>query len=109
MIAANGDGLTGLPTPAQLEALTSDWPDNLSLPPTKTACFIVQVDRLSDFVARHGDTAGFHLQRSFAERLTLVLRDGDLITRIAEGSFKCMIHPVKHLDLEICIHMANCI
>ena len=107
VIAANGDGLTGLPTPAQLEALTDDWPEKLSMHHQKTACFIVQVDRLPDFLSRHGDTAGFHLQRSLAERLTHVLRDSDLITRIAEGSFKCMLHPVKHLDLEICIHMAN--
>ncbi|WP_370229629.1 putative bifunctional diguanylate cyclase/phosphodiesterase [Cognatishimia sp.] len=106
-VASNGDGLTGLPTPSQVDALTKAWPDMLVQDHRKTACFMVQVDRFSDFLATHGDTAGFQLQRSFSERLSRVLRDGDLVTRVADGAFKCLIHPVKHLDLEICIHMAN--
>jgi diguanylate cyclase (GGDEF)-like protein len=107
VVPANGDGLTGLPTPSQMDFLIKGWPNQIAESHRKTACFVVQVDRFSDFCAKHGDTAGFHLQRSFAKRIQRVLRDNDLVARMADGTFKCMIHPVRHLDLEICIHMAN--
>lgn len=107
IIAANGDGVTGLPTPSQLDAMIRDWPQHLQGAHKKTACFLVRVDRYSDFLEHYGDTAGFQLQRGLAERLQRVLRQDDLVARIADGTFKCMLLPVRHLDLEICIHMAN--
>lgn len=106
-ILANGDGATGLPTPSQMEALIADWPDQVRRDFKKTACFIIEVDHFSGFVQQHGETASFQLTRSLATRLREVLREDDVITRLGDGTFKCMIKPVQKLDLEICIQLAN--
>ena len=107
VLPKNGDALTGLPTPAQFDRLIAPWSRDLANPDKKIGCILIHVQRFNDFTAQFGETCAMQMQRALAKRLTNVLRHDDVATRLDSGCFKVMLHPVRHLDLEVCIHLSN--
>lgn len=101
------DGLTGVYTAAEVDRLCKSWPRALVNGHKSAACLMISVAGFDALCSRYGETAGFQIQRSMANRLTRILRSNDLISRTGNATFMAMIAPARHIDLENCIQMAN--
>lgn len=96
----------GLATEQQLLAMFDDILSNRTVTGRTTACFVVMFDDLETIVERHGRLAQEAVIAKTAERLSLVLREGDIVARLAEGGFAIGLSPVRRFDLETAVQLA---
>lgn len=68
---------------------------------------VVEIEGFADLVDRYGPAAGDTVIQRMGERLTGVMRDGDVIGQIADARFAVCVAPVRQLSLELCIQMAG--
>lgn len=71
-----------------------------------TACFVIRLDAADRAVTRQGPAMAEEIHLRTAERIASVLREGDMVARLADGSFAVVLAAVRRLDLEICIQLA---
>ena len=71
-----------------------------------TACFVVMFDDLDCILDRHGRLALDVVLGRSAERLSLVIREGDVVARLAGHAFAVSLAPVRRFDLENAVQMA---
>lgn len=101
------EGLAGLFSPAYLKETGQKWLDQLPVNNRKTACFLIRIDGFDRLQTKYGDAACQSLQRTLAARILRGLREDDILCRTGLGEFTFMLSPVRHLDLEICVQLAN--
>jgi len=68
---------------------------------------IIEIEGFTDLVDRHGPAAGDSIIQHMGERLTGVMRDGDVIGQIGDARFAVCVTPVRQLSLELCIQLAG--
>ena len=72
-----------------------------------TCIHVIEVEGFSDLVDRFGPTVGDIVIEQLSDRLTGVMRDGDVIGQIGDARFAVCVKPVRHLSLELCIQLAG--
>jgi diguanylate cyclase len=73
---------------------------------TTTACFVLMLDEPDVLGARHGRLAQDQMLACIGERLSLSLRAGDVVARLAQHGFAVSLAPVRRFDLESAVQMA---
>lgn len=68
---------------------------------------VVEIEAFTDLVDRYGPAAGDLVIQRVGERLTGVMRDGDVIGQIGDARFAVCVNPVRQLSLELCIQLAG--
>jgi len=68
---------------------------------------VLEIEGFSDLVDRYGAAAGDTVIQRMGERLTGVMRDGDVIGQIGDARFAVCVTPVRQLSLELCIQLAG--
>lgn len=68
---------------------------------------IIEIEGFTDLIDRFGPAAGDTVIERMGERLTGVMRDGDVIGQIGDARFAVCVDPVRHLSLELCIQLAG--
>lgn len=72
-----------------------------------SAIFQIQIDDFEDLADRYGQSTIDAVVKSAGERLLAIFRGGDVITQTRDSKFSICLHPVRHLDLELCIQLAG--
>ncbi len=72
-----------------------------------TVCFVLQVDNETKLVDIHGRSAQTEVLERSAERLSSVLREGDLVARLEGGGFAIALAATRRVDLEMAIQLAG--
>lgn len=68
---------------------------------------VVEIEGFADLIDRFGPTAGDVVIERMGERITSVMRNGDVIGHIGDARFAVCVNPVRHLSLELCIQLAG--
>lgn len=71
-----------------------------------TACFVMMFDDLDGLVNRHGRMVRDKVLSRSAERLSLTIREGDVVARLTDQAFAVTLGPVRRFDLESAVQMA---
>lgn len=71
-----------------------------------TACFVVMFDDTDTLSDRHGRLVHDRIVARTGERLSLSLRPGDVVARVAQNAFAISLSPVRRFDLEGGVQMA---
>jgi predicted signal transduction protein with EAL and GGDEF domain len=71
-----------------------------------TACFVVMFDDPDVLLGRHGRLAQDRILVRTGERVSLSLRTGDVVARVAQNGFAISLGPVRRFDLENAVQMA---
>jgi diguanylate cyclase (GGDEF)-like protein len=101
------DGVTGLPLAEALEARLEEALTMANTRGVKTALFLLQVEDFEDLHKRLGTSAGERVLEHCAARLRSVLREGDDLSWMGEGTFGIALRAVPNLDLETGIQLAT--
>lgn len=72
-----------------------------------TACLVIAFDDPRHQLDRHDAALREQILRRTAERIAAVLREGDLVTRLADGSIAAGLAPIRRFDLEAAIQLAT--
>ncbi|MFN4155081.1 MAG: putative bifunctional diguanylate cyclase/phosphodiesterase [Paracoccaceae bacterium] len=99
-------GSDGFVTETQFVADLDRVLDDMATHGRKTACFALLFDDPHVLVNRHGRLALDRVMTRTAERLSLALRAGDMIARLAGHGFAVSLAPVRRFDLENAVQMA---
>ena len=103
----NVDGLTGLALRGDLVAALDKTLKERSTTGLSTACLIVEIDEFKELKDRNGHTAAEAAIRDTAIRLSDVMRDADVISRLDGATFAVMLAPVRSVDLEAVIQISS--
>lgn len=106
-LPAPRDAITGLALRDTLERVLEHALDGGEAASGRTACLMLKVDDFDVFTDRHGQAAADDVQHRIADRLRGVLRDDDIVCKMAEAQFGIAIAPVTQLDLEAAIQLAS--
>jgi len=71
-----------------------------------TACLVIQFDNAHDLVDRNGRAAQMEVLSRSAERVSAILRQGDVTARLEGGGLAIAISGTRRLDLETLIQLA---
>jgi GGDEF domain-containing protein len=71
-----------------------------------TAALAIAIDDSSDLTTRHGAASLATLHRTVAQRLTGVLRDGDILAPDGPAGFVVALAPTRRLDTEALIQLS---
>lgn len=72
-----------------------------------SALFHIKVDDYASLIERHGQVAADTVIEHTGDRILMVLRDDDIVTRLGDCRFAICLGPSRHMDLEVCIQMAG--
>lgn len=72
-----------------------------------SALFHIKVDDYASLIERHGQIAADTVIEHTGDRILMVLRDDDIVTRLGDCRFVICLGPSRHMDLEVCIQMAG--
>lgn len=67
----------------------------------------IEIEGFADLVDRFGPAAGDTIIKRMGERLSSVMRDGDVIGQMGDARFAVCTSPVRQLSLELCIQLAG--
>lgn len=101
------DALEGLSLRGQIVTSLDGILTNSPVTGRTTACLVVQFDRMDQLVDRFGRTAQTEVLSRSAERICASLRSGDLVARLEGGGFAVALAPVRRLDIETVVQLAN--
>ncbi|MEM6637896.1 MAG: bifunctional diguanylate cyclase/phosphodiesterase [Pseudomonadota bacterium] len=101
------DGLTGLALRAELIGELDRFLVERRDRGLSTACLALEIDEFKELGERHGPAAAETAIRKISERLSGVLRDGDIVARLDGATFGVMLSPVRVIDLEGVIQLAS--
>lgn len=73
----------------------------------RTACILVEIDDFDTLLGRHGQSAADTVGLRTAERLGSVLRGRDSLIMLGEGQFGIALAPVRRLNSEVVLQMAE--
>ena len=73
----------------------------------KSCLHVVEIERFSNLADRYGPAAADSIIQRMGERLTGVVRDGDVVGQIGDARFAICVNPVRQLSLELCIQLAG--
>lgn len=99
-------GLEGFATEARFVANLDRVLDQGVMNARTTACFVLMLDEPDLLVARHGRMVLDQVMLRTAERLSLSLRAGDVVARLAGHGFAVSLAPVQRLDLEQAVQIS---
>ncbi len=68
---------------------------------------VIEIEEFAELVDRYGPAAGDTIIERMGQRLSGVMRDGDLIGQIGDARFAICVSPVRQLSLELCIALAG--
>lgn len=97
---------TGLATEHSLLGMLDEIADSRPISGRTTGCFVVMLDEGEALINRHGRRAHEAVVTQIAERLSLVLREGDVVARLPEGGFAIGLAGVRRFDLETAVQLA---
>ncbi len=72
-----------------------------------TGCLVVTIDDMQGVIDRHGLAAHDQLVRNLADRLVLLLREGDVVARLSGDRFAIALGPTRRMDIETLIQIAT--
>ncbi len=101
------DGMNGLPRRAHIVQHIDQVFTNLPMTGRHTVCFVLQFDNEAHLVDVHGRTAQTEILERCAERLSAVIREGDLVARLDGGGFAIALAPSRRIDLEVAVQLAT--
>ncbi|MGC0224345.1 putative bifunctional diguanylate cyclase/phosphodiesterase [Pseudooceanicola nitratireducens] len=101
------DPVTGLPLHDTLASTLQAAMDGTLSTRRATGCYMVAIDDFDVITDRYGRSAADHVLQKTAQRLRMVLRDGDIICRTGHASFGIALAPVMQLDIETAIQLAS--
>ncbi|MFN3846225.1 MAG: putative bifunctional diguanylate cyclase/phosphodiesterase [Paracoccaceae bacterium] len=99
-------GADGFATEARFVANLDRILGDMAIRGHTTACFVIVFDDLETLVDRHGRLVRDHVLARSAERLSLAIRDGDVLARLSDPAFAVSLGPVRRFDLESAVQMA---
>lgn len=73
----------------------------------RSACFLLELEDLSETEARYGQEATDLIISRTGERIMSSLRSNDTVARLGDGRFAICLAPVRQLDLELCMQMSG--
>lgn len=71
------------------------------------ACFMLALDDFDDLAGRYGTAATERVMERVSDRISAVLRHGDIVLRTETGTVTVVLAPVRLLDLETTIQLAR--
>ncbi len=101
------DALTGLPFRPTVETALDTILRHTSETGKSTACLVLCLDDPQSIVERFGQAAHDQALRRTAERLSVVLRQQDIVSRLEGDRFAVALGPVRRVDLESVIQVAG--
>lgn len=72
-----------------------------------SACIVISVDGYTKLFDIHGQAAANFVSEQFCNRVTSMIRDHDIATRIGDDKMIVALHPSPQLDLEACIQLSG--
>lgn len=101
------DALTGLPFRPTVETALDTILRHSAETGKSTACLVLCLDDPQSLVERFGQAAHDQVLRRTAERLSVVLRQQDIVSRLEGARFAVALGPVRRIDLEAIIQVAG--
>lgn len=101
------DSLDGLALRSQITKFMDNALRDAQVTGKTTACFVIQFDDADILLDRHGRAVQTEVLARSAERLCAALRDGDTVARLEGGGFAIALSPMRRIDLEGMIQVAN--
>ncbi|MDP2517182.1 putative bifunctional diguanylate cyclase/phosphodiesterase [Shimia thalassica] len=101
------DALTGLLTKNGLMEGISRNLVSLRATGSTTAVVAIEINNLSRMRSKFGDAAAEQALRVTSDRIGAALRQSDLIARVGDARFVVCLDPIRKLDLEDCLQLAN--
>lgn len=95
--------LARVPMIARCEAIFSEAVES----GYQSCLHVLEIEGFSDLADRYGPAAADSVIQRMGERLTGVMRDGDVIGQIGDARFAICVNPVRQLSLELCIQQAG--
>ena len=71
-----------------------------------TGCLVVELDDAATILDRHGSVAQAEVLARSAERITSVLREGDIVAWIEGCAFAVALGPLRRIELETMVQLA---
>ncbi|MEW9919797.1 putative bifunctional diguanylate cyclase/phosphodiesterase [Marimonas sp. MJW-29] len=106
-LARSEEALTGLLTRTVFEDLIETAYVKAKETRRSAAAFCILIDDFEEIIERYGQKAADTIARRVGEELKAVLRSNDRIAQIGDARFAVCTDPVRHLDLEMCLQLAN--
>lgn len=103
---SSGGAPMGLASDKHLIAMFDEIAGARAVSGRTTACFVVMQDDVETLIDRHGRLAHDAVVAKLAERLSLVLREGDVVARLPEGGFGIGLGSMRRFDLETAVQLA---
>jgi diguanylate cyclase (GGDEF)-like protein len=101
------DGLTCLPLRSRaIDAMDKTLGAQATTGRT-SACFAIEIDNYIGLEANFGTTAVEEILRTSSRRLTEVVRDFDIVSRLDGPRFAIALAPIRRADLETLIQMSS--
>jgi diguanylate cyclase (GGDEF)-like protein len=97
----------GLMTRAAMEAHCEEVFDHAQENDLNSCIHMIEIEGFADFSERYGATAAETIIQRMGERLTGIVRDGDVIGQIGDARFVVCVTPMRQLSLELCIQLAG--
>ncbi len=101
------DALTGLPLRPTVEAALDTILGHMAESGKSTACLVVCLDDPQSIVERFGQAAHDQALRRMAERISVALRQQDILARLEGDRFAVALGPVRRADLETVVQIAG--
>lgn len=95
LLQATHDALTGLPNRFMLKDKTQQAILKAKQCESRVAIFLIDIDNFKDINDTMGHTVGDLLLRQVANRLSVAVRESDLVTRIGGDEFAIVCSPIK--------------
>lgn len=100
-------GPVGLASEQRLVGILDEIAENRAFSGRTTACFVIMQDDAETLINRHGRLAFETVVIKLAERISLSLREGDVVARLSEGGFAIGLSAMRRFDLETAVQMAG--
>ncbi|MFN7225282.1 MAG: putative bifunctional diguanylate cyclase/phosphodiesterase [Paracoccaceae bacterium] len=104
--AAGAACADGLATEARFVANLDQLLGNMMISGRTTACFVIMFDDMDVLIDRHGRLVRDKVLARCAERLSLAIRDGDVLAHLSDQAYAISLGPVRGIDLESAVQMA---